>query len=214
MTQSQTLAAPRPVADAEDGGRKKTTLADVADAAGVSLATASKALNNQPRVSARTRAKVFEAARRLDYTPNAFAQSLATGKTNSIGVITSDLVGRWSTPILIGAEDELGGESNTVLLSNARGDAQLERASLDFLVSRNVDGILLAGQETNPRDPLRSPAHVPMVYAYAPSEDPQDCSVTCDNVQAGRLAVEHLLSCGKDRIAIIARPAELEDELA
>ena len=171
--------------------------------AGVSLATASKALNNQPRVSDATRAKVIEIAKRLDYAPNTFAQSLATGKTNSIGVITSDLVGRWSIPVLIGAEDELGNSSNTVLLSNARGDTLLERNSLDFLISRNVDGILIAGQETNPRPPLRVPANVPLVYAYAPSEDPQDCSVTCDNVQAGRLAVEHLLSCGKRKIAII-----------
>lgn len=191
-----------PSEDSHD--RRKITLADVAAEAGVSLATASKALNNQPRVSDATRAKVTDIARRLGYAPNTFAQSLATGKTNSIGIITSDLVGRWSIPVLIGAEDELGNASNTVLLSNARGDALLERNSLDFLISRNVDGILVAGQETNPRPPLHIPAHVPLVYAYAPSEDPQDCSVTCDNVQAGRLAVEHLLSCGKRKIAIIA----------
>lgn len=186
-----------------DTPHRKVTLADVAAAAGVSLATASKALNNQPRVSDSTRARVAEIARRLDYAPNTFAQSLATGKTNSIGIITSDLVGRWSTPILIGAEDELGNTSNTVLLSNARGDTLLERNSLDFLISHSVDGILVAGQETNPRAPLPHPAQVPLVYAYAPSEDPEDCSVTSDNVQAGRMAVEHLLSCGKRKIAII-----------
>lgn len=187
----------------EPHARRKVTLADVAAEAGVSLATASKALNNQPRVSDSTRAKVTTVAKRLNYAPNTFAQSLVTGRTNSIGIITSDLVGRWSIPILIGAEDELGNTSNTVLLSNARGDTLLERNSLDFLISRSVDGILIAGQETNPRSPLRHSADVPLVYAYAPSEDPQDCSVTCDNVQAGRLAVEHLLSCGKSRIAII-----------
>lgn len=59
---------------------RKITLADVAAEAGVSLATASKALNNQPRVSDATRAKVIEIAKRLDYAPNTFAQSLATGK--------------------------------------------------------------------------------------------------------------------------------------
>lgn len=186
-----------------DSPSRKITLADVAAEAGVSLATASKALNNQPRVSESTRARVLAVAKRLDYAPNTFAQSLATGKTNSIGVITSDLVGRWSIPILIGAEDELGNSSNTVLLSNARGDTLLERNSMEFLISRGVDGILVAGQETNPRPPLRASANIPLVYAYAPSEDPQDCSITCDNVQAGRLAVEHLLSCGKDKIAII-----------
>lgn len=182
---------------------RKSTLADVAAAAGVSLATASKALNRQPRVSDATRRKVLDAAQELGYI-TATGTSTAPGeRSGSIGVITSDLVGRWSIPILLGAEDELGATSNTVLLNNARGDAQLERNGLEFFASKNVDGILIAGQETNPRPSLRNVVDVPLVYAYAPSEDPDECSVTCDNVQAGRLAVEHLISCGKRRIAII-----------
>ncbi|MBT1181463.1 LacI family DNA-binding transcriptional regulator [Bifidobacterium sp. CP2] len=183
---------------------RKSTLADVAAAAGVSLATASKAINHQPRVSETTRAKVLAAARKVGYiTETAPAAVPPAERSDSIGVITSDLIGRWSIPILIGAEDELGGTSNTVLLNNARGDAQLERNGLDFFVSRNVDGVLIAGQETNPRPSLRNNTNVPLVYALAPSEDPNECSVTYDNVQAGRLAVEHLISCGKSRIAII-----------
>lgn len=182
---------------------RKSTLADVAAAAGVSLATASKALNRQPRVSDATRRKVMDAARELGYIASSPASASSTERSNSIGVVTSDLVGRWSIPILIGAEDELGGTSNTVLLNNARGDTQLERNGLEFFASKHVDGILIVGQETNPRPSLRNMVNVPLVYAYAPSEDTDECSVTCDNVQAGRLAVEHLISCGKRRIAII-----------
>lgn len=183
---------------------RKSTLADVAAAAGVSLATASKALNNQPRVSESTRAKVMAAARHIGYTTAAQTVDLpVTRRSDSIGVITSDLVGRWSIPILIGAEDELGGTSNTVLLNNARGDSQLERRGLESLAAKNVDGFLIAGQETNPRPSLKNMVKAPLVYALAPSEDPDECSITCDNVQAGRLAVEHLLSCGKRKIAVI-----------
>ncbi|MBW3088347.1 LacI family DNA-binding transcriptional regulator [Bifidobacterium sp. 82T24] len=184
-------------------GTRKTTLAEVAAAAGVSLATASKALNNQPRVSDATRRRVQEAAEKLSYIPNAQAQSLISGRTNSIGVITSDLTGRFCTPILLGAEDEFGVTSNTVLLCNARGDALLERNHLSFLLSRNVDGLLIVGDETDPRPHLDVPDNVPVVYVYAPSDNADDCSVVCDNVEAGEMAVNHLLSCGKRKIAII-----------
>lgn len=184
-------------------GPHKTTLAEVAALAEVSLATASKALNNQPRVSDATRKRVAAAAEKLSYVPNAQAQSLISGRTNSIGVITSDLTGRFCTPILLGAEDELGVTSNTVLLCNARGDALLEHKHLEFLLSRNVDGLLIVGDETDTRPHLSVPEQVPVVYAYAPSDDKTDCSIVCDNVEAGAMAVEHLLSCGKRKIAII-----------
>jgi LacI family transcriptional regulator len=182
----------------------KVTLADVARSAGVSLATASKAMHNITRVSAKTRAKVQQAAHDLGYRPNSIAQSLVTGRSNAIGLITSDFQGVFSTPILLGVEDELGVRSNTVLLCNARGDAMLEKTYAGFLVSRNVDGLLIVGQDTNMRQPLELEVPVPIVYVYAPSSNPDDCSITCDNVGAGRMAVEHLLSCGKRRIAIIA----------
>lgn len=178
-------------------------LEDVAKRAGVSLATASKALHNKPRVSEATRRKVVKAAKELDYQPNALAQSLATGTSGTVGLITSDLGGRFSTPILMGAENELSTQSTSMLLANARGDSTLERAHLEKLLSLKVDGILVVGPETNPRKSLGQ-LPVPVVYAYAPSTDPEDCSVTCDNIESGRMAINHLVSCGRNSIAIIA----------
>ncbi|MCH9276551.1 LacI family transcriptional regulator [Bifidobacterium amazonense] len=188
----------------DDRSEGRVTLADVARAAGVSLATASKAMHNVTRVSAATRARVQQTAKDMGYRPNATAQSLATGRSNAIGLITSDFQGVFSTPILLGVEDELGVRSNSVMLCNARGDAMLEKTYAQFLLSRNVDGLIIVGQDTNPRPPLDVDTAAPIVYAYAPSSDPADCSITCDNVGAGRMAVEHLISCGKRRIAIIA----------
>lgn len=197
----------------ENSPRRKKTLADVAVVAGVSLSTVSKALNHQPRISEATRIRVLQAARQVGYitdvapNPDAYGLpggfNLSTERSNSIGVLTSDLIGRWGIPILIGAEDELGGSNSSVLLDNARGDSTLELNALRSFAAKNVDGILVAGQETNPRASLRDHTNIPLVYAYAPSDDPEDCSVTSDNVGAGRLAVEHLLSCGKSKIAII-----------
>lgn len=178
-------------------------LEDVAAAAGVSLSTASKAIHGKPRVSEETRARVLQTAKRLNYAPNKLAQSLASGTSNTIGLITSDLNGRFSTPILIGAENELRAKSISVLLSNARGDASLERSQIEKMLELKVDGLLIAQCETNPRQSLGNDWGVPIVYAYGPSIGPDDCSVTCDNVEAGRLAVNHLISCGRRKIALI-----------
>ena len=76
-------------------------LEDVAALAGVSTATASKALHNKPRISEETKQRVLDAAKQLNYSPNKLAQSLARGTTGTIGLVTSDLQGRFSTPILI-----------------------------------------------------------------------------------------------------------------
>ena len=156
-------------------------LEDVAALAGVSTATASKALHNKPRISEETKQRVLDAAKQLNYSPNKLAQSLARGTTGTIGLVTSDLQGRFSTPILIGAENELRAQSTSVLLANARGDAALERQHVEKLLSLKVDGLLIVQCETNPRPTLGHDWGVPLVYVYGPSTDPKDCSVTCDN---------------------------------
>ena len=185
------------------GVQRKATLSDVARAAGVSLGTASKALRNQTRISAATRERVRAAARELSYTPNALAQSLVSGRSHTIGMITEDLQGRFSTPLLIGAERRLGEEQTSILLSNAHGNPVLERNHIRDLLSHNIEGLIVANPETNPREPLGIDIPVPLVYAYAPSIDSNDCSVTCDNVGAGKMAVRHLVDQGRSRIAVI-----------
>lgn len=183
--------------------RSSARLEDVARMANVSLSTASKALHGKPRVSEETRRRVIDVARQLNYSPNKLAQSLAKGMSGTIGLVTSDLQGRFSTPILIGAENELRTQSISILLANARGDAELERSHVQKLLALKVDGLLIVNSETNPRPSLGRDWGVPIVYAYAPSVDVEDCSVTCDNIEAGRVAVNHLISCGRREIAII-----------
>src|SRR5687767_5583321 len=89
--------------------RRATTIVDVAAAAGVSVATASKALNGRRDVGEETRRHVTAIAERLAYRPNTMARSLLNGQSRLIGLITSDSVGRFSIPVLLGVEDALGG---------------------------------------------------------------------------------------------------------
>jgi LacI family transcriptional regulator len=179
------------------------TLADVARLAGVSVATASKALNGRDHVRAETRSRVAEAAEQLSFIPNSLARSLLAGRTGTVGLLTSDLEGRFSIPILMGAEDAFGAGRVAVFLCDARGDTIREQYHVQALLNRRVDGLIVVGSRTDPRPSLGRKLPVPVVYAYAPSEDPKDLSIVCDNVAAGRLAIEHLIACGRTRIAHI-----------
>lgn len=184
-------------------GSRVTTLADVAKLAGVSIATASKALNGRSQVREETRQRVFSAADQLQFSPNVLARHLLSGRSGTIGLVTHDLEGRFSIPTLMGAEDAVGTGRMSVLLCDARGDALRERHHVQALLGRRVDGLIVVGARPDPRPSLGRNLPVPVVYAYAPSEDPEDASVISDNVAAGRLAAEHLLACGRERIAVI-----------
>jgi LacI family transcriptional regulator len=179
------------------------TLNDVAQLAGVSMATASKAVNGRAEVAEKTRRRVLAAASEIGFTPNGLAQSLVTGRTKTVGLLTSDLEGRFVLPILMGAEDAFGSGEISVLLCDARGDRIRENYHLKALLNRRVDGIIVVGRSTDPRNSLGQQLPVPVVYAYAPSDDPRDQSLAPDNRAGGRLAVEHLISVGRRRIVHI-----------
>jgi LacI family transcriptional regulator len=187
------------------GGRlKNPTLRDVAQLAGVSIATASKALNGRDHVHPETRSRVADAARLISFTPNALAQGLLAGQTGTVGLLTSDLDGRFSIPILMGAEDAFGTGKMSVFLCDARGDSIREQYHLQALLGRRVDGLIVVGSTTNPRPSLGADLPVPVVYAYGPSDDPHDISLVPDNEQAGADAARHLIRGGRTRIAHIS----------
>ncbi len=186
---------------------RSATLSDVAQAAGVSIATASKALNGRDQVRAETRDRVVKAAERLAFFPNALAKGLLAGRTGTVGLLTSDLEGRFSIPILMGAEDAFGAGKVSVFLCDARGDAIREQHHVQALLSRRVDGLIVVGSSTDPRSSLGRELPVPVVYVYSPSDDPEDLSIVTDNVDAGKQAVEHLITTGRRRIAHITGDA-------
>ncbi|MFE2424947.1 LacI family DNA-binding transcriptional regulator [Streptomyces hokutonensis] len=186
-------------------GRAKLT--DVARLAGVSVGTASKALNGSGSMRPETRQRVLDAVEELDFRPNQQAQSLHTGRSWTVGLMTTDGIGRFSTPVLLGAEDALGAGKISVLLCDTRGDAIREQHHLSNLMGRRVDGIIVTGRRTDPRPPLKGVEPIPTVYALSPSTDPDDISVVSDDRSGAQLAIEHLLATGRTRIAHITGPA-------
>jgi LacI family transcriptional regulator len=184
------------------------TIADVAAAAGVSTGTVSKALNGTGRISADTRQKVTEAAKLLGFTARGrSADSRAAGDlAYSVGVLTSDSFGRFTIPIMLGAEDTLGPGRVSVLMCDSRGDALRERFYVDSLIRRRVDGIIVTGRSNDPRPPIADTGNIPVIYAYAPSTNPLDTSIVPNNVRVGALVVSHLLGTGRSKIVHITGP--------
>jgi LacI family transcriptional regulator len=185
---------------------RAATIRDVAAMAGVSVGTASKALNGRGSLRADTVERVRQAASELDFRPNPAARGLHAGRTYTVGMITTDTIGRFSIPLLIGVEDTLGAGRISVLLCDARDDPIRERHHLAVLLSRRVDGIIVTGRRAGFRPPIGSELPVPVVYAFLASADPRDCSVVPDETGGSRLAVEHLLTVGRRRIAHITGP--------
>ena len=179
---------------------------EVAALAGVSPSTVSKALNGTGHLKEDTRERVKEAADRLGFVPHAGAQSLHGGRTFTVGLLSTDNVGRFSLPVVLGAENALLAGQISALLATARYDPVREQHHIRTLLSRRVDGIIVTGRTAEPRTPIQAP--VPTVYAFAPSQNPQDASVVPDDRDGMRQLVSHLSSVGCRRLAFVGGRAD------
>lgn len=189
------------------------TLSDVAAAAGVSLSTASKALNGTDRISAATRQHVRLTADRLGFRHNALARSFARGRSQTIGVLTHRASNPFTRVVLAAVATELGAKEQAILLYDARmGDRDVTESILQ-LRARRIDGVIVIGAGTSfPSPSLTSRFEVPVIYAFTFTEDPSDVTITADDDEIGRVAVRHLLSKGRRRIAHLT--AEPHDNAA
>jgi len=186
--------------------RRAATLAQVAALAGVAPGTASKALTGRGKLRPETRQRVRAAAEELGFQPNVLARSLIEGRSYTIGIITSDSYGRFTIPVMLGAEDALAQGRMSVLTCDGRGDPIREQHHLQTLLGRRVDGIIVTGRRREPRPPIGQDVPVPVAYVGAPSEDPSDFSVTPDEEQGASIAIRHLLTTGRTSIAHITGP--------
>jgi LacI family transcriptional regulator len=182
------------------------TISDVAALASVSVGTASKALNGRGSLRPETRRRVQDAAARLGFQANAVARSLNAGRTYTVGMITTDTIGRFSIPVLLGAEDALGAGEMSVFLCDGRDDPIREQYYLRTLLGRRVDGLIVTGRRSQVRPPIGTDLPVPVVYAFVSSADPADCSVVPDEADGATKAVEHLLAVGRRRVLHVTGP--------
>jgi DNA-binding LacI/PurR family transcriptional regulator len=198
-----------------DGGGMATVL-DVAALAGVSIATAARALGGYGSVSPATLQRVLGAAAQIGYRPNGLARSMITGQTHSIGAVLADIENPFFYGVLRGISDNARSNGFDVLLANTDEDADNERNAVTALFERRVEGLILCPVESRDDTQLRSIVQmaVPVVVIDRPAPGLKVDTVALDNRRAGREVTTYLLGLGHRRIGIVTGGAkEIQREL-
>lgn len=180
---------------------RQPTLADVARAARVATSTASRALQESPRISEPTKLRVREAARGLGYRPNRLAQSLRSQRASLVGIVVPDIGAPFFSRVVKGAQDVLEQNGIAVLVMNTEREAGREAAALRTLLEHRVGGVLVATAGGSTAEP-----DVPTVYFDNIVPNRGVGNVTRANVNGMRLLVGHLRRHGHDRIGYIGGP--------
>lgn len=186
---------------------KRVTLSDVARQAGVSLKTASNVKNDWPYVSDETRQKVKQAMEELGYRPSHIARTLATGRSQTVGVIVPDISNPFFSAVFRGCEDALTAESYSAFLCNTDEDPQKEQYYVELLLNHGVDGLLLWGSSLDTpslKDSVRSDLPVVSVDGLAQEAGRNVTMINVDNRGGAQAITEHLIGAGYQRIAYIA----------
>lgn len=204
-------AVPRGRSEAgASSGPDRPTMKDVARVAGTGLTTVSRVVNNSGPVSSEKRQQVEEAIAQLGYQPNEIARALRPGQSSrTIGLKVGDLTNPFWSHLAAGAITESARHGYAALLGTSDEDPEVERRTIDDLLSHKVAGLLLSPDADDSRTLLssRNQRSVPLVLVDRPSPALGADTVVFDNLRGGYLATRHLLRAGHTRIAIIVAPS-------
>ena len=187
---------------------KQVTIREVARLAGVSVSTASRALNNPDYpVDARLRQKVREAADKLDYVPNVMAQALRRERCRDIGVIIPNVSNPFYLQTMLGINDVLAQQSYQMLLCNTMRNAEQEQRYLRQLYERQTKGVIIStvGESS---DAIRDYARRGMKFVLLDQlpDGVESPGIHFDSRMGARIGVEHLIAQGHRRIAFATMP--------
>ena len=178
-----------------------TRLLDVANAAGVSLRTASRVLNDDPRVAAETRQRVREAMLDLRFQPDEMARSLRAGTDTAIGFVVESISDPFFAEVIDAVELEMSRHGRSVLVTSTRRDPEWERDVIGRMLQRRIAGLLLSptGDDHSWLDTRR----VPVVLVDRPAPGLSADLVEIDDYRAAFDATAHLIGHGHRRIAYV-----------
>ncbi len=191
---------------------------DVAAAAGVSLGTVSNVLNRPDRVSTRTRERVERAMAELGFVRNESARQLRAGRSSTLAYVMLDATNPFFTDVAQGIEDVADLRDLSLFMCSSDNRQEREHAYLTRLQEQRVQGILIT--PVDPDDPaidVVSAHGTPVVVVDRVRSDSTHCSVAVDDLLGGRLALEHLLDLGHERVAFVGGPrtiGQVRDRLA
>ncbi|AFL50848.1 LacI family repressor for deo operon, udp, cdd, tsx, nupC, and nupG [Sinorhizobium fredii] len=188
--------------------RERPKIKDIAQKAGVSVATVSRALSDSALVTAETRQRIHDLARELNYRPNVSARNLRTRKSMAVLLVVRDVGNPFYLDILKGVEATAREAGYAVLMGNTENDPVREIEYFNMLRDGHADGMILMTGKLPPASGDRAGAsnHLPVVVALEMIEGSGLPHVQVDNVGAARGAVAHLIGLGHRRIAHISGP--------
>ncbi|CAM2139462.1 LacI family transcriptional regulator [Pararobbsia alpina] len=188
------------------------TLEEIARAAGVSPSTVSRILNGTARVSDAKQQAVEKAIAEFHYQPNVLARSLASGRTNTIGVLTQAIASPFYGEWLRGIEDTLLDPGLTPLFVSSHWSPAEEAARLEQLLARRVDGVIILHGQISEELLVRYSARAPLVVLGRSLEPhPSLACLPIDNETGARDATAHLIGLGHRDIAFVAGPPDHGD---
>lgn len=181
----------------------RVTIRDVAQRAGVSVATVSRVLNDSGPVHEDTRVRIHEAARALRFVPNSAARSLSTRRSNTLGVLLPDLHGEFFSELIRGLDLAARRHKHHLIVSSSHDDRQEVEAALRAMRGR-VDGLILMSPDIAAETLVAEiPESLPTVLLNSAVRDDRFDTLEIDNGGGARAMVEHLLRCGHERIAMV-----------
>lgn len=178
------------------------TMKDIARMANVSVVTVSRAINNKPDISKKTKKLILEIIKKHNYVPNYLAKSLVTKKTKSIGLTIMDIIDPFFAKIVRGADDVAKGHGYNIILTHTDNDPDKELNAIRFLAEKKVDGFLLCPVQRDRRYIKvleESPIPYVLIARHANGKLKCDC-VLNDNIHGAYLAVNYLLKKGHKEI--------------
>ena len=192
--------------------KSRTSITDIAKELNISPSTVSRALNNHPAISAKTRDAVIELARKLNYQPNLLALNLLRNRTNLIGVIVPEITSYFFSSIISGIQDLLNPMGVNMIIGQSNESYEEEKSIVNTFASIRVDGFLISpSSETKNFDHLQmlSDNNIPLVIFDRDCEGMEVDKVFVDEYKGAFEAVEHLINAGCRRIAHIAGSSTL-----
>lgn len=187
---------------------------NIAEKAGVSIATVSRVLNHPETVAESTRKAIEEIIESEEYVPNWFARGLNLNKTGTIGLMLPNLLDNASMEIAKGVEDVAHQKGYTTLICNVENDIEKERKYLRILIQRQVEGIVMVHPSLGDKDfNLLKEHKIPSVIIGENNHVNGTHTVTIDSRGAAKKAVEHLIEIGYSKIAMVCGEIPKEENL-
>ena len=186
------------------GNMKYITLKMVAEKAGVSVNTASRAINNKSDINEETKKRMLKVAQELGYVRNGTAVALRTRKTRTIGVVIADNRNPFYAEVLNGIEETAREKNYHIILANTQRDYKKEEEAINLLLAKRVDGLLITPVQDRDDDIKKLiEENIPFVILGRDFENIEVDVVCNDEIKGGFFATEYLIKKGHKRIALI-----------